>query len=134
MFKREIGIHAFFDLRNALETTLETYANKTVSHNSIVTAEQAMEIGIVAAAQWVIYAGNKLFHLDNVGLGDHWSRGLNKETELWDGETGFSKARWKVWARRFGERANEEWVCEDGSRVAKEAANNIRGHLSQQSR
>ncbi|KAG9757778.1 purine and uridine phosphorylase, partial [Aureobasidium melanogenum] len=84
MFVKEIGIHAFFDLRNALEMTLETHAEKTLRQNSIVTAKQALEIDVVAAAQWVLYADDKLLRLDNAVNGEKWSRGLSKETELWD--------------------------------------------------
>ncbi|KAG9854462.1 purine and uridine phosphorylase, partial [Aureobasidium melanogenum] len=60
MFVKEIGIHGFFVLRDALEMTLETYAKKNLMHNSVVTAEQAMETDVVAAAQWVMFAGDKL--------------------------------------------------------------------------
>lgn len=44
---REIGIHGFFVLRDALEMTLETHAEKTLRQNSVVTAEQALETDVV---------------------------------------------------------------------------------------
>lgn len=133
MFVKEIGIHGVFVLEDALEMTLETHAEKTLLHNSIVTAEQAMETDVVAVAQWVIHAGDKLLGLDNAGFGGSWSRGLSKETELWDGEPGFSKGRWELWAQRFEERGNEEWMSEERRETAREAARKIRGDLSQQS-
>ncbi|CAD0098244.1 unnamed protein product [Aureobasidium mustum] len=108
VFVKEIGIHAFFDLRNALKITVQTHGTKTLRHNSVVSARQAMETDVVAAAQWVIYAGTKLLYLENAGFGNHWTRGLSQKTELWDGEPGFSKARWEVWARRFEESAKED--------------------------
>ncbi|KAH0402552.1 purine and uridine phosphorylase, partial [Aureobasidium melanogenum] len=87
MFVREIGINAFFDLRNALEMTLETHAGKTLLQNSAVTAEQVMEIDAVAAAKWVLSAGDKPVHLDNEMFGEKWRRELSQETELWDATT-----------------------------------------------
>ncbi|KAH0153064.1 hypothetical protein KCU67_g9620, partial [Aureobasidium melanogenum] len=133
IFVTEIGIHAFFDLRNALERTLETHAGKTLRQNSVVTAEQAMETDVVAAAQWVLDAGDQLLGHDNAGFGEKWRRGLSKETELWDGEMGFSRRRREVWAQRFEEIAKEEWMSEEGRKVAEEAGEAIRGYLSQQS-
>lgn len=122
MFVKELGAHAFFDLRNALEMTLESYAKKHLRHNSIVTAEQAMKTDIVAAAQWAIHAGDKLLHLDNEVFGDCWSKGLSAKTELWCGESGFSKARWELWAHRSEELAKEDWMSEEGRETARKAA------------
>lgn len=133
MFVREIGIHAFFHLRDAVESTLKTYAKSKLLHNSIVTAEQAMETDVVAAAQWVICAGERLIQFDNAVFGQKWSRGLEKETKLWNGEPGFSKAGWDFWAKQFEGGANEEWVSEEVSRVAQNAARVLRGCFSQQS-
>lgn len=61
-------------------------------------------------------------------------RGLSKETELWDGEPGFSKARWNLWAGKFEELAREDWLSRDGRDVAEEAARIIWGYPSRQSR
>jgi len=124
MALREIGITAFFDLRDALETTVETRA-RDLSKNAVVTADQSLQTDIIAAAQWILHAGFQLLHLENDLFGDAWTKGLSKKTELWDGEPGFSRARWKFWAERFGESA----IDGEARVVAKEATRVIRRNL-----
>lgn len=102
-FVKKIGINAFFDLRKALEITVQTHAIKTSLHNSVVSLQQAMEIDVVAGAKWVIYAGIKLLYLENAGFGNHWTRRLSQKTDLWDSEPRFSEVRRGFWARRLYE-------------------------------
>ncbi|KAH0282582.1 hypothetical protein M436DRAFT_86632 [Aureobasidium namibiae CBS 147.97] len=123
---REIGITAFFDLRDALETTLETRA-RDLSKNAVVTADQSLQTDTIAAAQWVMHAGCQLMQVQNHFFGNRWTKGLSKKTELWDGEPGFSRARWKFWAERFGERAKDVEARE----MVKEAACVIRANLGE---
>jgi hypothetical protein len=126
MAMRQIGISGFFDLRAALETTLET-RTRDLPKNAIVTAKQSLENDILAAAQWIIYAGSKLLKIHNDFFGDAWIKGLSKKTDLWDGEPGFSQARWRFWAERF-----DEWETEEEtSEAVKEAASVIRTHLAE---
>jgi len=129
MALREIGITAFFDLRDALETTLETRA-RNLSKNAVVTADQSLQNDTVAAAQWILYAGSELLHLENDFFGDAWTKGLSKKTEFWDGEPGFSRARWKFWAESFGESA----IDVEAREVAKEATRVIRRNLGSSNR
>ena len=126
MAMREIGITAFFDLRNALETTLETRA-RNLSKNAVVTADQSLQTDIICAAQWILHAGFELMHLENDFFGDAWTKGLSKTTELWDGEPGFSRNRWKFWAKRFGESA----IDGEAREVGEEAARVIRTNLGE---
>jgi len=126
MAMREIGITAFFDLRDALETTFETRA-RDLSKNAVVTADRSLQTDTIAAAQWILYAGFQLMHLQNDLFGDSWTKGLSKKTEFWDGEPGFSRARWKFWAERFGESAKDVEARE----VVGEAARVIRTNLGE---
>jgi hypothetical protein len=124
MAMQQIGITGFFDLRDALETTVGTRA-MNLPTNTLVTPEQSLEEDAVTAAQWVTSAGSKLLHLHNDFVGNVWYKGLSKNTDLWDGEPGFSQARWKFWADRFDERA----IDTDVSEAAREAASLIRTHF-----
>lgn len=124
----QIGINGFFDIRDALETTLETRA-RYLPKNAIVTPEQSLENDTVAAAQWVIYAGSKLLHLHNDFFGNAWNKGLSKKTDFWDGEPGFSQARWKFWAARLVERTTKDPGSEEAIEAARDAACLIRTHL-----
>ena len=126
MASREVGITACFDLRDALETKLETRA-RNLSKNAVVTAGQSLQTDTIAAAQWILYAGFQLMHLQNDLFGDSWTKGLSKKTEFWDGEPGFSRARWKFWAERFGESAKDVEARE----VVGEAARVIRTNLGE---
>jgi hypothetical protein len=126
MAMRQIGISGFFDLRDALETTLET-CTRDLPKNAIVTAKQSLENDVLAAAQWVIFADSKFLHVHNDFFGDAWTRGWSKKTDLWDGEPGFSQARWRFWTGRFDELATEE----ETSEAVKEAASVIRTHLAE---
>jgi hypothetical protein len=126
MAMRQIGISGFFDLRDALETTLET-RTRDLPKNAIVTAKQSLENDVLAAAQWVIFADSKFLHVHNDFFGDAWTRGWSKKTDLWDGEPGFSQARWRFWTGRFDELATEE----ETSEAVKEAASVIRTHLAE---
>jgi hypothetical protein len=126
MAMRQIGISGFFDLRDALETTLET-RTRDLPKNAIVTAKQSLENDTVAAAQWVILADSKFLDVHNVFFGEAWIKGLSKKTDLWDGEPGFSRERWEFWAERF-----DEWVAEEeASEAVKEAASVICIHLAE---
>jgi hypothetical protein len=125
MAMRQIGIAAFFDLRDALETTLETRRGD-LPKNAIVTPEQSSETDIITAAQWVIHASPRILHLHNAFFGEGWIKGLSKKTEFWDGEPGFSPARWKFWAGRFEERAIGDQTSKDARKAAKKAACVIR--------
>jgi hypothetical protein len=128
MAMQQIGINGFFDIRDALETIVETRA-MNLPTNTIVTPEQSLEIDTVAAAQWVIYAGTKLLHLDNDFFGNARNKGLSKKTDLWEGEPGFSQARWKFWADRFDKRVTENPSSEEAIEATKQAASSIRTHF-----
>jgi hypothetical protein len=130
MAMRQIGITAFFDLRDALETTLET-RTRDMPHSAIVTPSQSLETDIVAAAQWVRYAGFRLLQLHNTLFGEGWIKSLSKKTEFWNGEPGFSQARWEFWTERFEERAIGDQTSKDARRVAKEATRVIRANLGE---
>lgn len=126
MALREIGNTAFFDLRDALETTLETRA-RDLARNAVVAANQSLQTDTIAATQWILYAGFELMHLENDLFGDAWTNGLSKKTELWDGEPGFSRKRWRFWAERFGESA----IDGEARVVVGEAAHMIRTNLGE---
>jgi hypothetical protein len=130
MVMRQIGITAFFDMRDALETTLET-RTRDLPHNAVVTPSQSLETDIVAAAQWVRHAGFKLLQLHNAFFGEGWIKGLSKKTEFWDGAPGFSQARWKFWAERFEERAIGDQTSKDARKAAREATLVIRANLGE---
>jgi hypothetical protein len=125
MAMRQIGITALFDLRDALETTIET-RTKDLPHNAIVTPGQSLETDTVAAAQWIVHAGTKLLPVQNDFFGDGWTKGLSKKTELWDGEPGFSQARWKFWAQRLDESVTETQTNKDANEAIRNAACVIR--------
>ncbi|THW24998.1 hypothetical protein D6D23_04757 [Aureobasidium pullulans] len=111
MFMRECGIQAFFDMRDALETTLCSHANTLLPH-STTSAEECLTTDIEAAACWIIHGGSKLQSVSNESFGSGWSRGLSRKTEFWDGEPGFSTDRWHFWAQRLETLAKEEFMSE----------------------
>jgi hypothetical protein len=100
-------------------------------HSAIVTPSQSLETDIVAAAQWVRYAGFRLLQLHNTLFGEGWIKGLSKKTEFWNGEPGFSQARWELWTERFEKRAIGDQTSKDARRVAKEATRVIRANLGE---
>ncbi|THY25863.1 hypothetical protein D6D01_04826 [Aureobasidium pullulans] len=120
MFMRECGIQAFFDIRDALETTLIIHANTLLAH-SITSAEESLSTDIEAAVYWIIHASSRLQSVSNESFESGWSRGLSKKTEFWDGEPGFSTDRWMFWMQRFETLAKENFMSERAQKPVTKA-------------
>lgn len=109
-------IFGFFALRDALE-------------EPPLSTDDTLNTNALAAAQWIFHAGQQIYSTDNSQIDKHWERGLAKESALWRGEVGFSRARWEFWRGRFeelGEGEGNGMTDEEGKAVVKEAARRMR--------
>lgn len=100
-------VFGFFILRDGLEETLSA---------------DAIKVEPSAAAQWILLAGKQIFKADNAMMEHHWERGLAKESELWKGAVGFSRTRWNVWRRRFGELSERDDITNEVKNILDQAA------------
>jgi hypothetical protein len=114
-------IYCIWAMRDALETPQEDDPPNS-AHNS-ATAVQKYNATILSAAVWIFATGKQVYEREedltpkkknqgNPGVGG----------PLWQGRAEFSKQRWALWKKRFGELAEMEGLTEEVRGVAKEAA------------
>ncbi|KAF1830472.1 hypothetical protein BDW02DRAFT_507502, partial [Decorospora gaudefroyi] len=98
----DLSLYAIFALRTALETH---YASDS----------SALDIHVPAASAWILGNGHALFRTETAD--GNAARG----GELWAGESGFSKARWRFWKERFVAIGAMEGLREGTRIVARDA-------------
>lgn len=102
-----LRIQAFFDIRDALEMSVESL-EKDLPQNSLLSANQVKAIDIEVAALWVVHGGESILTLRNEHFGGDCERGFATETDLWSGEPGFSEERWQLWEGELRQAALSE--------------------------
>lgn len=113
-------IYCIWMMREALE-----YSHKDDTGS---TASQKYDSHVPAAAVWVFALGKQLYDREEdlsptrPGQGNP-GRGGN----LWNGRPEFSKARWALWKKRFGEISDMNGVSNETRAIAKEAYNAMAG-------
>ncbi|KAF2712011.1 hypothetical protein K504DRAFT_372745 [Pleomassaria siparia CBS 279.74] len=115
-----VPLHGLWALREALEHVhkddgphdAHVPGTKIEKYNSLVPA----------AATWVISLGKELYDLEKdmaPASPNHGNPAVGGE--LWKGKPEFSKGRWALWKKRFGEISKMEELNEETKEIAKEA-------------
>lgn len=79
------------------------------------------------ATQWIFFAGEKIYKIDNTQIDEHWVHGLARESELWTGALGFNRARWEFWRSIFEELSKEDAVTSKANALTREAVKRMEG-------
>jgi hypothetical protein len=115
-----LWIYAVWAMRAALEKVPTD--DDGSGGNQPATAAQKMDALVPAAAAWVFGLGKKLFEKEEDLTPKSKLHGNpGRGGELWNGPAEFSKKRWALWKKRFGEIATNQELSEDTRGVAKEA-------------
>jgi hypothetical protein len=115
-------IYCIWEMREALEKPhKDDAATRYLSSNS-GTAVQKYNAQVPAAAVWVFALGKELYQRE-IDLTPksklHGRPALGGP--LWKGGQEFSKERWALWKKRFGEVAEMEGLSEEVRGIAREA-------------
>ncbi|KAJ5131441.1 uncharacterized protein N7515_007480 [Penicillium bovifimosum] len=87
---------ALITLREALETPTEELS------------PESLEALIPAAAAWISILGKEIYEWN-----EEFDGALGRGGPLWEGRHGFSKERWQLWRKRFGDMARTELAIGD---------------------
>ena len=68
---------------------------------SALEDEQELDANIPAAAQWVLFAGGKLYTLEEEYKPKKGGGDPGRGGKLWKGRRGFSLERWAFWKEKF---------------------------------
>ncbi|KAE8860649.1 hypothetical protein PTNB29_05744 [Pyrenophora teres f. teres] len=113
-------IYCIWTMRPALETPHVVADPEDVS--TPATALENYNAFVPAAAVWIFALGKQLYEREE----DLAPKNLNQGNSggggpLWEGRAEFSKGRWGLWKKRFGEVAGMEGVSEECRNIAREA-------------
>ncbi|KAI4631338.1 hypothetical protein J4E83_002869 [Alternaria metachromatica] len=112
---RNFWIYCIWQMRNALETPHEDDANGT--------AIQKYNSFIPSAAVWIFAMGKQVYEREQDLTPKKATEGdPGRGGPLWKGRAEFSKQRWALWKKSFGELAGMEGLTEEARAIAKEAA------------
>jgi hypothetical protein len=117
---RNFWIYCIWEMRSALETPHEDDAPDGSHHSG--TAIQKYNATIPSAAVWIFAAGKQIYEREYDLTPKSKTEGNpGKGGPLWEGKPEFSKQRWALWKKRFGELADMEGLTEEVKGIAKEA-------------
>jgi hypothetical protein len=113
-------IYCIWEMRAALETLHQDDAPN--QGHMPDTAVQQYNAHVPAAATWVFALGKQLYEREQDLTPKSPSQGNpGAGGSLWEGRAEFSKERWALWKKRFGEVAEMEGLSEEVRGIAKEA-------------
>jgi hypothetical protein len=117
---RNFWIYCIWEMRSALETPHEDDAPDGSRHSG--TAMQKYNATIPSAAVWIFAAGKQIYEREyDLTPKSKMEGNPGKGGPLWEGKPEFSKQRWALWKKRFGELADMEGLTEEVKSIAKEA-------------
>ena len=118
---REYWIYCIWAMRDALEDRLED--DKPEYRKDIPgTAVQKYDAFIPAAAVWALVLGQTLYEREEDRTPTDRNQGNPaRGGYYWKGKAEFSKARWGLWKKRFGEVSEMVELSEETRQIAKEA-------------
>lgn len=105
-----LSILALWTMRPTLETPIIQ-----------LSSQDPLEAFLPAAAAWIKIAGACIYVWREVFPHGHLVGSPGRGGPLWNSEHGFSKERWSLWKRRFGELASSAAVADELRTTAKEA-------------
>jgi hypothetical protein len=116
----EFWVYCIWEMRRALE---ETHTDDSPERGHCPgTAVQKYEATVPGAAVWIFATGKEVYAREEdltetrPGYGNP-----GKGWDLWTGRPEFSKERWALWKRRFGEVGKMEKLSEEVRGIAKQA-------------
>ena len=114
-------IYCIWTMRPALETPQEDDDPEDVV--TPVTAVEKYNVHVPAAAVWIFALGKQIYERkENLEPKDPNEGNSGRGGPLWEGRAEFSKERWALWKKRFGEVAEIEGLSAECKAIAKEAA------------
>ncbi|KAG9195473.1 hypothetical protein G6011_00594 [Alternaria panax] len=114
-------IYCIWEMRSALETPLEDDALDGAHHPG--TAIQKYNATIPSAAAWIFAAGKQVYAREYDLTPKRATEGNpGRGGPLWEGRPEFSKKRWALWKKRFGELAGLEGLTDEVKEIARECA------------
>jgi len=115
-------MYCIWAMRDALEND-HTVGNPDEVH-SASTESQRYNAFVPAAAVWVLALREKLYENEHDFTPTRPNQGSPaRGGELWKGGPVFSKTRWALWKKRFGEISDMDEVSDETRAIAKEAFN-----------
>jgi hypothetical protein len=115
----EFWIYCIWVMRGALE---EVHKDDNPLRDYVGGPVQKYESRVPAAAIWIFAMGKEVYDREKDLTETRPSHGdPGKGGELWTGRPEFSKERWALWKRRFGDVAGMEELSEEVRGIAKEA-------------
>lgn len=116
----DFWIYCIYNMRDALENVQQDDGPNDAHRPG--TAVQKYDARAPAAAVWVFALGKKLYRKEEDLTPTSPNQGNPaKGGKLWEGKPGFSKERWALWKKRFGEISQMEEVSEETRKVAAKA-------------
>jgi hypothetical protein len=118
----DFWIYCIWEMREALETPHEDDTSEFRQSDRRVTAADRHNATVPPAAMWIFALGREVYEREHDHAPKRPSQG-NPGTggPLWTGKSGFSKARWALWKKRFDQIAKMGGITDEVRGIALEA-------------